>query len=197
MLELLLMLAIPRRDVKPLAKSLLRAFGSYEAVLSAPQMALDRVDGVGETTIAALKLAQASALRLMRAQVMDRPVLNSWDRLLGYLVADMAHAGIEHFRLLFLDNRNHLVADEIQQSGSITHTPVYPREVVKRALEVGATAVILVHNHPSGDPSPSKADIEMTREIVKATASVGVAVHDHLIIGKTATASFKAMGLLG
>ncbi len=196
MLELLLALAIPRRDVKPLAKSLLRVFGSYGGVLSATQVELARVDGVGETTIAALKLVQASSLRLMKQQVMNKPVLNTWQRLLDYLAADMAHAGIEHFRLLFLDNRNHLIADEIQQSGSIAHTPVYPREVVKRALEVGATAVILVHNHPSGDPTPSRADIDMTKEIVKATATVGITVHDHLIVGKNATASFKALGLL-
>ena len=196
MLELLLALAIPRRDVKPLAKALLRGFGTYPAVLAASQERLASIDGIGEAAIAALKLVQASALRMMRQGVMNLPVLNSWQRLLDYLAADMAHKDVEHFRLLFLDNRNHLIADEIQHSGTITHTPVYPREVVKRALEVGATAVILVHNHPSGDPSPSRADIEMTKEIVKATATVGIAVHDHLIVGKDATASFKSLGLL-
>jgi DNA repair protein RadC len=196
LLELLLTLAIPRRDVKPLAKSLLRRFGTFEAVLSASQEELMRVDGVADTTVAALKLVQASALRMMRQQVMDRPVLNSWQRLLDYLAADMAHRGIEYFRLLFLDAKNHLIADEIQQSGSIAHTPVYPREIVKRALEVGATAIILVHNHPSGDPTPSKADIDMTKEIVRATAPVGITVHDHLIVGKSGTASFKSLGLL-
>ncbi len=196
LLELLLALAIPRRDVKPLAKALLKRFGSFAGVVSATQVELAGVDGVGETTIAALKLVQASALRQMRQQVMDRPVLNSWQRLIDYLTADMAHRGIEYFRLLFLDNRNHLIADEIQQSGSISHTPVYPREIVKRALELGATAIILVHNHPSGDPTPSRADIDMTKEIVKATGPVGITVHDHLIVGKSGTASFKSLGLL-
>ena len=196
LLEFLLTLAIPRRDVKPLAKSLLRRFGSFAGVLSADQIALSKVDGVAETTIAALKLAQVSALRLARQQVMDRPILNSWERLNDYLAADMAHRSIEYFRLLFLDAKNHLIADEIQQSGTVSHTPAYPREIVKRALELGATAIILVHNHPSGDPTPSKADIDMTREIVKATAGVGIAVHDHLIVAKSGTVSFKSLGLL-
>ena len=196
LLEFLLTLAIPRRDVKPLAKSLLRRFGTFEAVISASQVELQSVDGIADTTVAALKLVQASALRLMRQQVMDRPILTSWQRLIDYLTADMAHRGIEYFRLLFLDSKNHLIADEIQQSGTISHTPAYPREIVKRALEVGANAIILVHNHPSGDPTPSKADIDMTKEIMRATAPVGITVHDHLIVGKAGTASFKSLGLL-
>ena len=154
------------------------------------------IEGIGPGVIAALKLVQAGSLRLLKQQVTGRPILNSWQRLTDYLAADMAHRGIEHFRLLFLDKRNHLIADEVQQSGTVDHTPVYPREVVKRALEVGATAVILVHNHPSGDPAPSRADIEMTREIVRALAPVGVVVHDHLVVGRSGTASFKSLKLL-
>ena len=196
MLELLLALAIPRRDVKPLAKILIKRFRDFAGVVSASQTDLTQVEGVGPAVIAALKLVQAGSLRLLKQQVTDRPILNSWQRLMDYLAADMAHKGIEYFRLLFLDKRNHLIADEIQQSGTVDHTPVYPREVVRRALEVGATAIILVHNHPSGDPTPSRADIDMTKEIVRALAPVGVVVHDHLIVGRGGTTSFKAMSLL-
>ncbi len=196
LLELLLTLAIPRRDVKPFAKALLRRFETFAGVISADEVQLRAVEGMGDIPVVALKLVQASALRLMRQQVMNRPVLNSWQRLTDYLTADMAHAGIEHFRILFLDRKNHLIADEVQQSGTIDHTPVYPREVVKRALEVGATAIILVHNHPSGDPTPSRADIDMTKEIIRATTPIGVVVHDHLIVGKEETASFKSLGLI-
>jgi DNA repair protein RadC len=196
MLELLLALAIPRRDVKPLAKTLIKRFGTFAAVVSAGQEDLERIDGIGPAVVAALKLVQAGALRLLKQQVVDRPILNSWQRLMDYLAADMSHKGIEYFRLLFLDKRNHLIADEVQQSGTVDHTPVYPREIVKRALEVGATAVILVHNHPSGDPTPSRADIDMTREIVRALSPVGITVHDHLIIGRSGTSSFKSLELL-
>ncbi len=196
LLELLLTIAIPRRDVKPLAKSLLKRFRDFAGVVSASQTDLAGVEGVGPGTIAALKLVQAGSLRLLRQQATDRPILNSWQRLQDYLAADMAHRQIEYFRLLFLDKRNHLIADEMQQSGTIDHTPVYPREVVRRALEVGATALILVHNHPSGDPTPSRADIEMTKDIVRALQPVGVVVHDHLIVGRSGTTSFKSLELL-
>ena len=196
LLELLLTLAIPRRDVKPLAKALIKRFGTFSATVSASADDLRGVEGIGESSVAALLVARVSALRLMRQQVMDRPILNSWPRLQEYLTADMAHRGIEHFRVLFLDRRNHLIADDVQQSGTVDHTPAYPREIVKRALEVGATAIILVHNHPSGDSTPSRADIETTKEIVRATAPVGITVHDHLIVSRGDTASFKTLGLL-
>jgi DNA repair protein RadC len=196
LLELLLTLAIPRQDVKPLAKRLIARFKTFSGVIAAAPVDLIAVDGVKNNTLAALKLVQAAALRLMKQQVMDQPILNSWERLNNYLAAAMANELNEQFRLLFLDKRNHLIADEVQQQGTVDHVPVYAREVVKRALELGATALILVHNHPSGDPTPSRADIEMTKELIRATSGVGIIIHDHLIVGKTATSSFKSLGLL-
>ncbi|UEM23569.1 DNA repair protein RadC [Skermanella mucosa] len=197
LLELLLFAALPRRDVKPLAKSLLRAFGGLWGVLNAPPEALRRqFPKLTDGTIAALTVVGAAALRMTRQEIMDKPVLSTWQRLLDYCQGTMANLPTEQFRLLFLDRKNVLIADEVQQRGTVDHTPVYPREVVKRALELGASAIILVHNHPSGDPTPSRADIEMTKEIARAAAALGMQIHDHLVIGKGKHSSFKAMGLL-
>lgn len=196
MLEMLLFLALPRRDTKPIARALLARFGSYANAIAAPVTDLAAIEGLGEAGISALKLVQGAALRLARAEVIDRPVLNNWDRLIGYLSAALARERVEQFRVLFLDTRNRLVADEAQARGSVNHTPVYPREVVKRALELQATALILVHNHPSGDPTPSRADIEMTREVKQAAEVLGIVLHDHLIMGNGRHLSFRREGLL-
>ncbi|MFQ5938588.1 MAG: DNA repair protein RadC [Alphaproteobacteria bacterium] len=196
LLELLLALAKPRGDVKPLAKKLLKRFGGFAAVISAEPRELTEVEGVAETTAVALKAVQAAALRLAREEAMARPVIGSWERLLTYCRVAMAHAKTEQFRLLFLDRKNALIADEVQQRGTVDHTPVYTREVVKRALDLGASAIIMVHNHPSGDPTPSKADIQMTREVREAAEKLGIVLHDHVIIGRGEHASFKALGLL-
>ena len=195
LLELLLFAAIPRRDTKPLAKQLIRRFGDFAGVISASSAQL-AVEGLSDNTIATLKLVQAGALRLGRQRVMDREVLSSWGALIDYLRAAMGREANEQFRLLFLDRKNALIADEIQARGTVDHTPVYVREVVKRALELGATALILVHNHPSGDPTPSRADIEMTRDIARAAAPLGVTIHDHIIIGRGEPASLRALGLM-
>jgi DNA repair protein RadC len=196
MLELLLFRAIPRRDVKPLAKDLLARFGDFNGVISAPVPRLAEAPGVGPAVICELKIVEAAAHRLARARVMNRPVLSSWTALMDYCKTAMAHRDTEQFRILFLDRKNVLVADEEQARGTVDHVPVYPREVVKRALEVNASALILVHNHPSGDPTPSQADVEMTRQVESAARSVGVTVHDHVVIGKARDASFRALGLL-
>ena len=196
MLELILFRAIPQRDVKPLAKELLATFGSFSEVIAAPAERLNEVDGLGEAAIAELKIVQAAANRLVRGEVKARQVLSSWSHVLDYCRAAMAFESKEHFRILFLDKGNHLIADEQHQTGTVDHTPVYPREVVKRALELSATAVILVHNHPSGDPTPSRADIDMTRAIVEVARPLGIAVHDHLIVGKNGHASLKALKLM-
>jgi DNA repair protein RadC len=196
MLELILFRAIPQRDVKPLAKDLLATFGSFSEVIAAPVERLKEVDGLGEAAIAELKIVQAAANRLVRGEVKQRQVLSSWSNVLDYCRAAMAFENKEHFRILFLDKGNHLIADEQHQTGTVDHTPVYPREVVKRALELSATAVILVHNHPSGDPTPSRADIDMTRAIVEVARPLGIAVHDHLIVGKDGHASLKALKLM-
>jgi DNA repair protein RadC len=196
LLEMQLFLALPRRDTKPIARALLARFGSFGNAISAPVEALRQVEGMGDAAIAALKTVQAAALRLMREEVLDRPLLNNWDRLLGYLNAALAREQVEQFRILFLDSRNRLIADEAQARGTVNHTPVYPREVVKRCLELQATALILVHNHPSGDPTPSGADIEMTAEIKQGAATLGIVVHDHLIIGNGRHLSFRREGLL-
>ncbi len=195
LLELLLFSAIPRRDIKPLAKQLIRRFRDFAGVLSASAADLE-AEGLKENAVALIKVVQAGALRLGRAQVLDRPILSSWTALIDYLRAAMAHDSVEQFRLLFLDRKNALIAEEMQTRGTVDHAPVYPREVVKRALELGATALILVHNHPSGDPTPSKADIEMTREIARAAAPLGIALHDHIVIGRGEPVSFRAQGLL-
>ncbi len=196
LLELLLFQALPRRDVKPLAKELLSRFGSFASVVSAPPERLSETSGVGESVVTALKVVQAAAQRLARDEVMDAPVLSNWSKLLRYCKIAMAREGREQFRVLFLNRKNVLIADEVQQRGTIDHTPLYPREVVKRALEVGAAALIMVHNHPSGDPSPSRADIDMTKEVQDAAARLGIVLHDHLIIAKKGHTSFKEMGLL-
>lgn len=196
LLELVLFRAIPRQDVKPLARRLLDLFGDFNGVLSAPLHRLEEVQGVGPAVIQELKVVEAAAHRLARARVMNRPVLSSWDQLLDYCRAAMGHRATEQFRLLYLDRKNVLIADEEQARGTVDHVPVYPREVVKRALELNASALILVHNHPSGDPSPSEADILVTNQIVDAAQVMGIVVHDHLIIGRAAVLSFRAQGYL-
>jgi DNA repair protein RadC len=196
LLELVLFRAIPQRDLKPLAKSLLARFGSFAEVISAPKERLAEIKGLSDAAVVELKIVQAAAQRLVRGEIKRRPVLSSWSNVLDHCRSAMAFADKEQFRILFLDKRNQLIADEVQQTGTVDHTPVYPREVVKRALELSATAVILVHNHPSGDPTPSRADIEMTRAIVDVARPLGIAVHDHLIIGKDGHASLKALKLM-
>ncbi len=196
MLELVLFLAKPRAEVKPLAKALITRFGSFADVISADAKELVAVKGIGENTAVALKTIQAAAIRLAREQVMNQPVISSWQKLLDYCRASLAFAKTEEFRVLFLDRKNVLIADEMQQTGTVDHTPVYPREVVKRALDLGASAIIMVHNHPSGDPTPSKGDIEMTKEVREACEKLGISLHDHLIIGKSGHASFKSLGLM-
>jgi len=196
LLELLLCQAQPRGDMKPLAKALIREFGDFAAVLAAKPDELQRLPGMGEASIVALKTVEAAALLMQREALLERPVIGSWKKLIEYCHSAMAHAKVEQFRLLFLDNRNALIADEAQQTGTINHTPVYPREVVKRALELQASALILVHNHPTGDPTPSKADIAVTRDIVKAAQPLGVTVHDHLIIGRGRHVSLRDLGLI-
>ncbi len=196
MLELLLFMAKPRADVKPLAKALLARFGSFAEVIATDPKELVEVTGVRESTVIALKTVQAAAIRLAREQVINRPVISSWQKLLDYCRASMAYAKKEEFRVLFLDRKNVLIADEVQHTGTVDHTPVYPREVMKRALDLGASAIIMVHNHPSGDPTPSKGDVKMTKEVREAGEKLGIAVHDHLIIGRRGHASFKSLGLL-
>lgn len=196
LLELVLCQAIPRGDVKPLAKALLKRFGGFAEVISAEPQRLAEVRGVGEAVIATLKVVQAAAIRLSRNRIMGRPVISSWDALLDYCQASMAYSTTEQFRILFLDRKNALIADEVQQRGTVDHTPVYPREVVKRALELGASALIMVHNHPSGDPTPSAADIDMTRQVIEAGKPLGIAVHDHVVVGQGAYTSFKSLGLI-
>lgn len=196
MLELVLFRAIPRQDVKPLARRLLDTFGDFNRVLSAPISRLVQVKGVGRAVALELKLVEASAHRLARARVMQRQVISSWDALLDFCHTTMSHRETEQFRVLFLDRKNVLIADEEQASGTVDHVPVYPREVAKRALELNASALILVHNHPSGDPTPSEADIEMTRAVDEALRALGIVLHDHLIVGKSRELSFKSEGLI-
>lgn len=196
LLELILFRAIPRRDVKPLARQLLDHFGDFNRVLSAPLDQLSAISGVGDAVILELKIVEAAAHRLTRARVLDRPVLTSWQALLDYCQATMAHLPIEQFRVLYLDRKNTLIADEQQAKGTVDHVPVYPREIVKQALHLNASAIILVHNHPSGDPTPSPQDIDMTAQIVAAASALGITVHDHLVIGKSREVSFRAQGLM-
>ena len=196
LLELILFRALPRRDTKPLAKALIKRFGSFSDTISAEPALLGEVTGVGESVITELKLVHAASLRLLQHRVQERPVLSNWADLLDYCRASMAYAKKEMFRVLFLDKKNRLIADEIMQEGTVDHAPVYPREVVKRALELSSTAIILVHNHPSGDPSPSRSDIEMTRQIVQAAQSLSIVIHDHVIIARNSEVSFRAQGLL-
>jgi DNA repair protein RadC len=195
-LELVLCNARPRVDVKPLAKELLAKFGSFAEVISAPPARLREVEGVGEAAIAEFKIIEAAAKRMARAELKRRTVLSSWSAVLDYCRTAMAFAEKEALRVLFLDKKNQLIADEVQQTGTVDHTPVYPREVVKRALELSATAVILVHNHPSGDPTPSRADIEMTQAIVAVARPLGISVHDHIIVGKDGHTSLKGLRLI-
>ncbi len=195
-LELVLFRAIPRQDVKPLARLLIDTFGDFNRVIAAPPARLAQVSGVGDAVIVELKIVEAAAQRMARAKVMQRHVMSGWDALLDYCHTTMAHRETEQFRILYLDRKNVLIADEEQAKGTVDHVPVYPREVVKRALELNASALILVHNHPSGDPTPSDSDIAMTAQIDTAAQALGLTLHDHLIIGKSRELSFRAQGLL-
>jgi len=196
LLELVLFRAIPRQDVKPLARRLLDAFGDFNRVLAAPADRIAAIDGAGPAVVQELKIVEAAAHRMARAKVMRRPVMSSWDALLTYCHTAMAHREVESFRVLYLDRKNVLIADEEQARGTVDHVPVYPREVVKRALILNASALILVHNHPSGDPTPSDSDISMTAQIDAAAQAVGLTVHDHIIIGKSRELSFRSAGFL-
>ncbi|WP_291728398.1 DNA repair protein RadC [Leisingera sp. F5] len=196
LLELVLFRSIPRRDVKPLARQLLDNFGDFNRVVTASPERLAQVRGIGDAVITDLKVLEAAAHRMARARVMQRQVISSWDALLDYCHTTMAHRETEQFRILFLDRKNVLIADEEQARGTVDHVPVYPREVAKRALEINASALILVHNHPSGDPTPSDSDLSMTDQILAALTALGITLHDHLIIGKSTELSFRARGLL-
>ncbi|GGC70098.1 DNA repair protein RadC [Siccirubricoccus deserti] len=196
LLEMLLGFAVEPGAARPLARALIHRFGSFAGVLASPQQGLLETQGLSPHGVAALKLVQAAALRLARAEVIDQPVLNNWDRLMDYLTAVLAREKVEQFRVLFLDSKNRLIADEAQARGTVNHTPVYPREVVRRCLELHATALILVHNHPSGDPTPSRADIGMTAEIKAAAAVLGVVLHDHIVLGNGRFTSFRREALL-
>ncbi|WP_282608021.1 DNA repair protein RadC [Pelagibius sp. Alg239-R121] len=195
-IEFLLFGAKPRGDVKPLAKALIAQFGSLAGVLSAAPWDLKQVPGMGDASVAALAIVPEAATRLSRADILDQPVIDSWSQLVGYCRMIMGRAPVEHFRVLFLDRKNRLIADEEQQRGTVDHTPVYPREIVKRALELSASALILVHNHPSGDATPSSGDIAMTREIKETASRMGIELHDHLIITRAGESSFRSLGLL-
>lgn len=196
MLELILFRAIPRRDVKPLARTLLDKFGDFNAVVSAPPEQLAQVKNVGEAVICELKIVEAAAHRLAKSKIMQRHVISSWDQVIAYCHTTMAHRQTEHFRIFFLDRKNMLIADEEQARGTVDHVPVYPREVVKRALQLNASAVILIHNHPSGDPTPSTEDISMTTKVMDACNALGITLHDHIIIGKSCEISFRSAGFL-
>lgn len=196
LLEIILFNAIPRIDVKPLAKTLIATFGDLNGVIAASEHRLLQVEGTNPRVWLQLRIIEAVAHRMARARVMQREVIGSWDALMSYCKTTMAYRETEHFRILFLDNRNVLIADEDQARGTVNHVPVYPREVAKRALEFNATAIILVHNHPSGDPTPSRADIEMTAQIERACQAIGVRVHDHVVIGREHDASFRSLGLI-
>lgn len=195
-LEMILFSAHPRGDVKPLAKRLLAKFGGLAKLFNAERQALLAVEGMGDAAVAALKIVQVAAERILREPMTERPILQSWTALLDYARMSMAHKKVEEFRIIFLNHKNALIGDEVQQRGTIDHTPVYPREVVKRALELGASAIILLHNHPTGDPTPSKADINVTKQIIAAATPLGIMVHDHLVVGEKDHFSFKSNGLL-
>ncbi|MCH8188859.1 MAG: DNA repair protein RadC [Proteobacteria bacterium] len=196
LMEMFLFMANARGDVKPLAKTLIDRFGTFADAIAAPPERLAEVSGIGDASITSLKVIEAAALRLAQQRVLNRPTLSSWQALLDYCHASMAYNTIEQFRILFLDRKNILIADEVQQKGTVDHTPVYPREVVKRALDLGASGIIMVHNHPSGDPTPSTADIEMTRQVAAAAKGLGIALHDHIVVGRGGNTSFKSLGLL-
>ncbi|MFN3701180.1 MAG: RadC family protein [Alphaproteobacteria bacterium] len=196
LLELVLFTLIPRKDVKPLAKALIAKFGSLSEVMSAQVTALEAIEGMSHNSAVGLKSMFALTLRSLKQEFRSKPVLNNWSRLMDYCHATMAHESREHFRILFLNKKNELLADEVQNSGTVDHTPAYPREIMKRALEHGATALILMHNHPSGDPKPSRADIDMTQLIIRAAEPFGIVIHDHIIISRNGYTSFKSEGLL-
>lgn len=196
LLELYLFRSIPRRDTKPIAKDLIRKFGNFSAVISANYIRLIEVKGVGDAVAKDIMLINAASLRMMQNDLTDKPILSSWSALLQYCQAAMAYKTVEEFRIIFLNKHNRIIVDEVQQHGTIDHTPVYPREVIKRALELTASAIVLVHNHPSGDPTPSPGDIKMTNQIIEAGKPIGISVHDHLIISKVGHTSFKANGLI-
>ncbi len=196
LLELLLFMAIPRRDVKPIAKELLSTYGSLSALMNAPHGSLSQMDGISENTATAIKAVTAIAHRMIKQEIIKQPVLNNWTRLMDYCHMSMDFETKEHFRILFMNKKNMLIADEVQASGTVDHTPAYPREIMKRALELGATAMILMHNHPSGDPKPSKADIEMTRQIIEASRPFNITVHDHIVMARGCHFSFKQEGLI-
>lgn len=196
LLELLLFGARPRGDVKPLAKRLLKHFGDFKSVLCADPNELRKVEDVGEAVVCLLKSVEESAQRLIKAPEQEKPVIQSWTALLDYCRIAMGNNKVEEFRILFLNHKNKLIKDEVQQRGTVNHTPVYPREVIKRALELGASSIIIAHNHPSGDPTPSKADIDMTKKIIEAAKAVNIAVHDHLIVCEDSHYSFKSYGLI-
>src|SRR5262245_4699368 len=196
LLELVLFRAIPRQDVKPLAKALIGRFGNLAEVLSASPERLKEVPGMGESVVTELKIVRAAGMRLIRAEIRPRTLLSSWSGVLDYCHAAMAFADREQFRILFLDKKNGLIADEIQSQGTVDHTPVYPREVIKRALELASSAIVLVHNHPSGDPTPSAADIDMTRRLLETGEKLSIKVHDHIIIGRNGHTSFRTLGLI-
>ncbi|MEM6811318.1 MAG: DNA repair protein RadC [Pseudomonadota bacterium] len=196
LLELLLFMAIPRKDVKPIAKTLIAKFENLNGVLNASLNDLHGVDEISHNTAIAIRAIRAAGLRLLKQDIVGRPVLTSWQRLVDYCQAAMAQEKNEQFRIIFLNKRNEVVADEVQQTGTVDHTPAYPREIVKRALELGATALIMVHNHPSGDPTPSEPDIQMTRQVIQAAKAFDITIHDHLIISRNGYKSFKTEGLI-
>lgn len=196
LLELLLFIAIPRKDVKPIAKTLIDRFKNINGVLNASIHDLQDIHGISENTAIALKVIQKTGLRILQQDIMGRPILNNWQRLIEYCSAAMANESNEHFRLLFMNKKNELIADEVQQTGTVDHTQAYPREIMKRALDLGATAMILVHNHPSGDPTPSDADVQLTRQIIAAARPFDIVVHDHLIVSRNGISSFKTLGLI-
>ena len=196
LLELLLFMAIPRRDVKPLAKTLLKKFGSLPELMAAPHATLTQIEGVSDNTATAIKTVTAISARMMKQELIQKPILNNWTRLMDYCHMTMAHETKEHFRILFMNKKNELIADEIQGSGTVDHTPAYPREIMKRSLELGATALILMHNHPSGDPTPSQADITMTNAIIEAAKPFEIKIHDHVIIARNGHTSFRNEGLI-
>lgn len=196
LLEMILYRVFPRGDTKPIAKKLMAKFGSFAEAVSAPRERLMEIDGVGERAVDELKLIKAAAERLMRGEISAKPALESWNSVLDYLRLVQGFDEREQFRILFLDKKNNLIADEVQGRGTVDHTPVYVREVIKRALELSSTAIILVHNHPSGDPTPSRADIDMTKQIMDAARPLGISVHDHIIVGRNGHASLKALRLM-
>ena len=196
LLELFLFQAQPRKDMKPIAKALLGRFGSFAAVIAADPAELKTVDGVGDATVVALKTIHEAARRLARDVARAKPVLSNHEAVLDYCQASLGHGSTEQFRVLYLNRKNEIIHDELQQRGTVDQAPVYPREVLKRALEHGATALILVHNHPSGDPTPSAADVAMTREVKEAAAKLGIELHDHLVVARGRHASLRSLGLI-